>query len=766
MLRNWFLIGAIASLYIYPVACQEDTDTDVAGEIPDFVLFDDDFSIEEGVFSDEFEDGKPSDAWFVYDTQYFNDPSVAAPRDPRIPHEQATIYDDPINAEEIEGVLQIQGSMVPPGAGPDAQMVYDPADLRRYKVFTMDPLRGEFQAEFKVVLRGESFSRMQLLFFVREHDWKFDGAREARLAVYGHTSNVIQYEPNWDQPEHYKIQLRSPRIEIEDNFSVQLRRTSDNQIQVWTSEDDSEFEFLGRLGPAIETDLVDVIVGVMADGLGDQPGAITFDSVVVRGPDIPDVEEGTENQALVDYRQSVREDYEIDSAGRFDYGPAAIAANRAFTWMHYMGTNTLYPKVLLPGIPQQGPGQQGQFQIPTPGTHVQPESKDMYEAFLDSQPFARGDSRYLDQAFTKYQEAAQLDPLYGTVSKQMQWLHDVAWDRIVRLLGVFRMRTSDGPTAGGTVQGPGLQAIKKNFDQYVGDNAFANQWDSRIVIFEGTLPKEAKAQVLAQPEPFAVDYMRQYFGFSAEIQKPVDLIGRIPFLMEDAWMTIPLTLYVPDISQEVLARLGFGFGFNPVGGLGVQTAGIPGQGGISGFQGLPGQGFSPYGGGTSNYGQIDPSLLMGRGYTVVEYYGASLGLSDMIVRDELGRIEPKETAEQAFPWLRDYPGLTDIIAEIIDPDQNGSVVLDWNFSFTDLASIVSVPRSDIRTAELQPPEILYDESEIPLLVSENPEIQRRYTFADYFGWDLGPEGAYREPDTPNHIAAFDSPALPETATAQ
>ncbi|MCA9440061.1 MAG: hypothetical protein KC964_04580, partial [Candidatus Omnitrophica bacterium] len=152
-MRNWFLIGAIASLYIYPVACQEDTDTDVAGEIPDFVLFDDDFSIEEGVFSDEFEDGKPSDAWFVYDTQYFNDPSVAAPRDPRIPHEQATIYDDPINAEEIEGVLQIQGSMVPPGAGPDAQMVYDPADLRRYKVFTMDPLRGEFQAEFKVVLR-------------------------------------------------------------------------------------------------------------------------------------------------------------------------------------------------------------------------------------------------------------------------------------------------------------------------------------------------------------------------------------------------------------------------------------------------------------------------------------------------------------------------------------------------------------------------------------------------------------------------------------
>lgn len=760
MNRFWLLSGVFLTLFNLSAWGQEAAESDVVGEIPDFLLFDDEFSIEQGVFADEFDDGRPSTAWFVYDTPYFNDPSVAAPRDPRIPHEQATIYDEPINAKEIEGVLQIEGGMVPPGAGPDAAIAYDPQDLRRYKIFTMDALKGEFQAEFKVVLRGETFSRAQLLFFIREHDWKFDGAREARLVVFCHTSNEIQYEPNWNQQEHFKIQLRSPRLEIEDNFSIQLRRTDDNQIQVWTSEDDSEFTFQSRLGPVIETDLVDLVVGVMADGTGEQPGAVIFDSIVIRGPEIPDVEEGTENQALIDYRESIREEYEIDAAGRFDYGPAAIAANRAFTWMHYMGTNTLYPKVLLPGLPQ-GPGQQQQqVQIPTPGVAVEPEFKEGYEAILDSQPFPRGDRRYLDQAHIVYQEAAQLDPLYGTIQKQIEWVHDVAYDRVLRLLDVFRARTLDGPTAGGTTQGPGLTVIKKDFDQFVGDDTAANQWDSRIVIFEGTLSKEAKAEALALPEPLAVNYLRQYFGFKAEIQKPVDLIGRIPFLFEENWMSIPLTLYVPDISQEVLARLGFGFGGVPgAGGFGVPGAGFPGQQGIGGLQGLPGQG--------ATYGSLNPAIMMGRGYTVVEYYGASLGISDMIVRDEIGRISPQETAERAFPWLQDFPGLIPIIAEIIDPDQSGAVVLDWDFSFADLPTIASVPRSGIRPASLQPPDILYDETEVPLLVNtENPEIPRRFTLADYFGWDLGQEGVYREPETPNHLAAFDSPALPETATAR
>ncbi|NUN98403.1 MAG: hypothetical protein HUU16_19770 [Candidatus Omnitrophica bacterium] len=194
--------------------------------------------------------------------------------------------------------------------------------------------------------------------------------------------------------------------------------------------------------------------------------------------------------------------------------------------------------------------------------------------------------------------------------------------------------------------------------------------------------------------------------------------------------------------------------------------------------GLGGAGLGGAGLGGSSFGSAaeseDPTtfspvdtlvLQMGRGYSVVEYYGASYLVSDQIVYDDRGRVKPKETAERSFPWLRDFPGLTDIIAEIIDPDGHGSILIEWDFDLEALQLIADVPRSDIKPeGGLAPPENLYDETEIPLLVnSDNPSVPRRFTLADYYGWVLGPEATFREPGDPNHLGAFDSPSLPITS---
>jgi len=743
----------------FPQAQDSPQPSGASGEIPSFLLEDEEFGVEEGVWSDEFEDGKPSSAWFVYDPGYFANIDVAAQRDPRIPHEELTLYDEPIGAEEVEGLLSIPGSLPPPGAAPEAATVYDPNDMRRYKVITPDPVRGAFRAELKIALRGRTFGLAHLIFYVREHDWKFDGARQATLVAYlmnpPDQPTQVGYAANWDQVEYFDPNLRFLGIEAEDFITIQLRRTEDNQIQFWTAEDDADLEYRGRLGAPIETDLADILIGVNCTGGGGEEqieGAVTLDSFSIRGPEVPDVEEGTENQTLLDLRETLRAEYEIDTQGRFDYSEAGLAANRAFTWMHFYGTTVRYPPILLPPIP---PDIQ-QFEIPPPGVEVPAEAKPFLEALLNTQPFLRGDSRYLAQANEKYREAADADPLYTSIHKQVQWVNDVALQRVIRLLGVFRARTGNAPRTGGLVQ-QGLQVIKADYDIYVGEDSGRNEWDPPIVIFEGRLSPEAKAQTLALPDQVAYAFLQQYFGLQAEIQRPVDLIGRIPFLFDPDWMTIPLTLYVPDISQLVLARL--------VSQAGALTAGVSQAGGPLGGVGAGQLNFASFQSLSSLFGGLDPTLMMGRGYTVVEYYGARYGISDQIIRDDMGRVKPKETAERAFPWLRDFPGLVDIIAEIIDPDQHGSAVVEWNFDFSQFHTIPTVPRNNIRPESLQPPESLYVDSEVPLLVNiDNPDIPRRYTLADYFGWELGPEGLFREPELPNHIAAFDSPSLPLSTT--
>jgi hypothetical protein len=193
-------------------------------------------------------------------------------------------------------------------------------------------------------------------------------------------------------------------------------------------------------------------------------------------------------------------------------------------------------------------------------------------------------------------------------------------------------------------------------------------------------------------------------------------------------------------------------GMGSMGGMGGggMMGGMGQMGGMGGnpFQSLPGQ-YNPL---------SDLYYKLGRGYTVVDYYGASYLISDQVVMDEQGRIKPKETAQKAFAWCRDFPGLTDVIAEIIDPDKHGAVVIEWSFDIGALQNILNVPKSDTKPeGDLAPPDVLYEESRIPLLVNlENPEIPRRFTMADYFGWQLGPEEGFRESEQPNHLGAFDS----------
>jgi hypothetical protein len=792
-----FAVGIILGLLIFPriAALQEApvveaiVEEEPQIEFEDFLLEDEEFSLEEGVWSDEFEDGRESDAWFPYDPGYFSAINVASPRDPRIPHEEATIYDAPINAEEIEGLLSIKGNLPPPGAAPEASTVFDPADLRRYKVITTDPIRGEFRADLKIALRGRTFGLAQVNFFVREHDWKFDGAREARMVVYlvnpPEELTQVGYEANWNQAEYFNPLYRFLDIQAEDNIIVQLRRTEDNQIQLWTAEDDADLEFRARLGAPIETELADIVIGIQSTGLGspDSPeGTVTIDSFTIRGPEVPDVEEGTEDQALIDLRETLKAEYELDVLGRFEYSEAALAANRAFTWMHYYGTQLPYPKILLPGIPQQGPGapqQNLQVEIDTMRVTKTATLGTVLEDLMDSQPFPRGDRAYFDMAFAKYKQAAGMTggSPYSNIASQVEWLHDVALERIIRLLMVFRGRAPDAVIQGGGIVQEGLVSRKIDLDINAGVEPQHSLYDPRIRIFEGRLSPDAKSEVLAVPEAFALQVLVNYFGPEAEIQRPVDLIGRVPFLFDPEWMTIPLTLFVPDISQEVLQRLGAFTGpFLGTGlGLGGVTQGLPGaQSGIlgqlgggapfgtsGGFSGLTGGG-----GNLSGFQAIDPNLLVGRGYAVVEYYGARYGVDEQIVRDELGRIDPRATTERAFPELRDFPGFTDIVTEILDPDQHGSAIIEWDFNFADLAQVLTVPRTGVRVDndKLPPPDpqSLYLETEIPSLVNQdNPEATRRFTCAEYFGWDLGTAGTFREPDRQgNRLAAFDSAPLP------
>jgi hypothetical protein len=209
-----------------------------------------------------------------------------------------------------------------------------------------------------------------------------------------------------------------------------------------------------------------------------------------------------------------------------------------------------------------------------------------------------------------------------------------------------------------------------------------------------------------------------------------------------------------------------GGGGDMMGGMSGGMSGGGQMGGMGGGQMGGGGGMGMMGGVTPNPLYEDLLRKIGRGYSVVEYYGGSYLISNQIVKDERDRVKPRETAAKAFPWCRDYPGLVDILAEVLDPDQRGAVVLEWNFDLNALQNITNVPRSDSKPGDnLAPPDVLYDETKIPLLVNqENPDIPRRYTFADYYGWTLGPEEGFREGELPNHLGAFDSPYLQISAS--
>jgi hypothetical protein len=743
-------LGILILLAASPVFAQDAGDSaPVTEEIPDFLLEDDEFGIEEGVWSDEFEDGKESTAWFVYDSNYFANINEKADRDPRYPHNEVTIYSDPINAEEVEGLLSIRGNLAPQGAGPEAAAVYTPTDLRRYKVITPDPVRGEFRATLKIAIRGRSFGLATILFNVREHDWKFDGAREARLAIYltnpPEELTQVGYDANFDQGEYYDPLLSFRDIEAEDSVTVQLRRVEgDAEIQFWTAEDDGELEFRGRLGAPIETDLADILVALQSTGSGGSAegiGAITIDSFTVRGPEVPDVEEGLEDQALIDLRDTLTADYQFDSLGRFDYSPAAILANRAFTWMHFYGSNQPY---LLPPLPPNTPP----VIPPNWGYLIDPTQKEAYYNILDTRPHTRGDRRYVDHAWMAYQDAKNLDESnYGTIFRQMNWLRTVALERVTRLMSVFRARTGQGPFLTAEQLAFGAEP---GYEEYTGLDAFGNPYSPQIRIFEGVLPSDLKDDIVNNPPQIAVLRMQEYFGLNAEIQTPVDLLGRIPFLFTPEWMQITLTVYVPDISSEVIQR---SFGVAALGGLG----GFPGAGGIGQQASL----------GTTAV----PSLIdtMGRGYTVVDYYGRRYGNDpEVVARDDRGRIIPDETAMSAFGYERDFPGFTDIVEEILDPEGSGSLILEWDFDFRELSAMKPLPFTQIRPTEedLTIPEGLYPETDIPLLVNTenpNPENPRRYTMSDYFGWELGVGSSQLRPKKLNFLAAFDSPSLPLSA---
>ncbi|KXK33823.1 MAG: hypothetical protein UZ16_OP3001002182, partial [Candidatus Hinthialibacteria bacterium OLB16] len=541
----WVLVVAISLSWAEKAACQEAVQAeaipddsgassaeDVRAEMPDFLLETDEFSGDEGVWSDEFDDNKPSTAWFVYNIDYFTNMENPLQQDPRLPNESGqTIYDDPIRAREQEGLLAFSGSRSTGSGGAESTAKYDATDLKRYKVISPDVIRGDFQAELKIALRGKTFREGQVLFAVREHDWKFGGVREAhvRTTIQFPSDNPtapaeIVYEGNWNQEQHSSASDKLTNIRAESSITITLRRSGgDNQIQYWTSEDEGEPELRGRLRPLIDTDMVDLLVAIQVDPIPNQEGILTLDSLTIRGPQIPDVEEGSDDQNLRDYRTGIQTEYETDIKGRFDYTPAALAANRGFTWMHLYGTGTVYPPGLLPlpqadanqqlqqspmGIPPLGgpgfpgapagyPG--GGFPGAMPGMGeesgglAQPmgfdetgagggagvvgmpiipveagsdQEKALHNA-LDTQSLPRGDRRYMDEALKKYREARNLDPKYETIYNQIQWVRNVAYDRILRILEIFRARTADSSQTGTEIP-VGNRMVKKDLSSIVG----------------------------------------------------------------------------------------------------------------------------------------------------------------------------------------------------------------------------------------------------------------------------------------------------------
>ncbi|NUN98197.1 MAG: hypothetical protein HUU16_18700, partial [Candidatus Omnitrophica bacterium] len=515
--------------------------SDLAESIPSF-LTEADYSVDEGVWSDEFEDGKPGNAWFAYDINYFANPDTAAKQDPRVPHEQATIYDDPIKAQEKEGVLLVSGGIPMQVGGGEATTRFAPTELKRYKVITPDPIQGGFRAEIKIAIRGRTFQAANVLFFVREHDWKFDGAREGRVNIAIQYPSpdpsepaAVRYAGDWQQLEHFTAQDRIDDLRAEDSLTVELRRAEgDNQITWWTAEDEADLELRGTLGPTIDTDFVDILLGIQTDPIPGQEGsALAIDSFTIRGPQVPDVDEGTEDQTLRDYRETARSEYELDAQGRFDYSEAALLANRAYTWMHFFGYNQQYPPGTLqarqqvqqqPGAPGQPfvpppqfPGQPGfPGQFPQPGAAVGPvqpgsEQEKQLHGTLDLQGYPRGNRTYLDEAEKVYKLAGEKDPVYQTIHRQIEWVRTVAYDRILRLMHVFRARTADSIFTGPT-ELRGTQSVLKGLDELVGDETSRNPYDSRIRIFEGKLSPEVKTQVLNYPEAAAVALIYQYLG--------------------------------------------------------------------------------------------------------------------------------------------------------------------------------------------------------------------------------------------------------------
>lgn len=126
----------------------------------------------------------------------------------------------------MEGLLSISGSRSGLTGGSEASAKYDASDLKRYKVITPDVIRGAFQAELKIALRGKTFQEAQVLFIVREHDWRFGGATEARVrtTIEFPSENPadpaeVTYESNWEQEEHSKPQDKVFDIRVESDHS-------------------------------------------------------------------------------------------------------------------------------------------------------------------------------------------------------------------------------------------------------------------------------------------------------------------------------------------------------------------------------------------------------------------------------------------------------------------------------------------------------------------------------------------------------------------
>ena len=81
MLRIFVVVIAVGSLFGLPGSLAQGAGEEASFDFDfdDDLLDDEAFALEEGVWSDEFEDGRPSDAWFPYDPGYFSAINVASP---------------------------------------------------------------------------------------------------------------------------------------------------------------------------------------------------------------------------------------------------------------------------------------------------------------------------------------------------------------------------------------------------------------------------------------------------------------------------------------------------------------------------------------------------------------------------------------------------------------------------------------------------------------------------------------------------------------